>query len=184
MFSLWEVTRAAIDEASKLLQVQLRGSGAEGDASGSEAAADQPVFEPLGVSAFPTARSTLRALGLRRGAEVLVLALWDKAKRVADLAEGEIAFHGLERVDAALRILATGKINLKSAAGQDLVFNDGTLKVARETDPVHAGTVSAICNGFPVQFIYTPYGGAPSAAAPLLVLSGGKITGGADDVKA
>jgi hypothetical protein len=67
-----------------------------------------------------------------------------------------------------------------------IVLNGGTAKVARENDPINAGTVTAlgVAPGAPIVFIYTPAGGGAPVSSSTLTLSGGKITAGANGVKA
>ena len=74
-----------------------------------------------------------------------------------------------------------GKIKVSA---NEITFNGGTAKVAREGDPVNLGTLSGSNTGGPVLFVYTPPGGLPSAPLAVIPLNGGKITDGAAGVKA
>lgn len=83
-----------------------------------------------------------------------------------------------------VEVTKDGKITVDAAQNQDVVVNSGTLKVARDTDPVAIGTVTALApaGGGSVAFIFTPAGGNPGPSGTTLTLSG-KISGGAAHFK-
>ena len=143
MLSLWEVTRAAFDTTSRLLTVQLRGDGDEGDAASAVPEDDAPVLAQLGVAVRPVVTSTLRALGYQDD-DVWVLKLWDKARSPTDLESGETRLFCAGTIARMIRLLAdridveAPRINLGAAA---------TKKVNREGDAVDCGSL---------QFTFTP----------------------------
>lgn len=86
-----------------------------------------------------------------------------------------------------IKIDQAGKVTIDSKAGQDLVFNGGTLRVARVTDPVTPTTamglwmnavnaaITAIKNGDPITL-------PPAAPSPIGLIDA--ATGGAQRTKA
>lgn len=64
----------------------------------------------------------------------------------------------------------------------EVIFNGGTKKVAREDDSISAGTLTGTCPAGAVTFTHTPPGGAPTAG--LTATLTGKVTTGANGVKA
>lgn len=81
-----------------------------------------------------------------------------------------------------------GALRINAAAGQDVIINGGTLKIARDTDAVNVGTwthVPASGAGVtPCSLTYTPPGGAPTPIVAPGVAVTGKINGGAAHGKA
>lgn len=199
MLSLWEVTRVAIDAASHLVTVQLRGDGDEGDHANAVPEDDAPVLSQLGVAVRPVVTSTLRALGYQDD-DVWVLKLWDKARSPTDLAEGETRLFCAGTIARMIRLLANRidveapRINLGAAA---------TKGVARELDSVDCGTLALVCAAGGGQFTITgqwvpPGGGAPVSVGVMTVVDAtvvsgtgtvtvplvGRITTGSNKVKA
>lgn len=94
---------------------------------------------------------------------------------------------------ASILIDKDGNVALKGAPGKkvtidagllaDVVVNGGTLKVARDTDPVVIGTLSGVApgGGGAVIFTFTPAGGAPAAGATATL--SGQISDGATRFK-
>lgn len=99
--------------------------------------------------------------------------------------------HGMPGVEATLKV--NDRVHLGFSGGDpDKPFilgygeaTDGTEeRIARETDSVHGGTVTAIDSVTgPVTFIYTPFGGTPGVPLTTLTLSGGEITSGSNRSK-
>lgn len=165
MLTRWKVTRAAIDAATKLLALQLRGDGDEGDDATAASEEDGVFYAMLGVAVRPltsvggAAIRTLRALGYEDGDEVSILKLWDRARTPVDLAAGETRLFAcgditvrvclttggltIEAKGATVEITTAGRVNVTSAGGQDIVLNGGSLRVARETDAVSANASMA-----------------------------------------
>lgn len=191
MFGIFEVVRAGLSATSKLLELQVRGMGAEGNDATASVIDGVQMVEQLGVAANPVVASTLRVIGWQQGVQLWALKIFDKSKRPTGIASGEIRFHGLEKVAAALRILATGKINIDAESGQDLVLNSGTKKVGRVGDSVDLGTFLFLPNAGVAAAVlsWIPPGGGAAViiATPLAGGSNiaGKISGpGADHVLA
>lgn len=175
MLSRWKVTRAAIGGMSKLLELQLRGEGDEGD-DDTAVPVDAGVFYAmLGVAARPVVASTLRALGYEDGDELAVLKLWDKTRTPTDLEAGETRVFAAGTVATALRLLAARidvnatRINLGGAA---------TARVAREGDTVRVT--------IPIGTTLTgTVGGSPATLTTTEpVVCDGTITSGSTKVRA
>jgi hypothetical protein len=160
-WTLVKIVNAAWDTTSKLLQVQTRGDGDEGDDASAEQADDVPVFQPFGLAVRPVVAATLRGLALRMGVEPWILKLWDRSRLPTDIAEGETRLYSIDDLATVVRLLASGKdggtdgVVIKSgtttitvkksgkieieSGSNDVVFNGGTEKVARVNDTVHSG---------------------------------------------
>ena len=158
MLSLWEVTRAAFDATSRLLTVQLRGDGDEGDGANAVPEDDAPVLAQLGVAVRPVVTSTLRALGYQDD-DVWVLKLWDKTRSPTDLESGETRLFCAGTIARMIRLLAdridveAPRINLGAAA---------TKKVNREGDAIRPGELRFVATTSTLTVTYTPPdGGAP-----------------------
>lgn len=101
-----------------------------------------------------------------------------------NLDEGEVALYCMAD-GTIVRLTKAGKVAINSASGQDTVVNDGTLKVARDTDPTASGTIACAVVG-PVTgvstatFTYTPPGGSPQTLATLSFTGSG--TGGTANI--
>lgn len=137
MFDRFKVTLASIGAASRLLALQLRGAGDEGDDAGAEPA-DGTWYQQLGVAARPVVARTLRALGVRLGDEVLVLKVWDKARTPTDLEAGEVRVYGVGGGNAGttIRVRANGDVDIETGGL-------GRLRVEASTGIVHLGSVAA-----------------------------------------
>lgn len=186
------ITRAAFDAASKLLGVQLRGDGDEGDDATAAAADEQGAqfIQQLGVAARPIVARTLRALGVELGDEVVVLKVWDKTRLPTDLDAGETRVFACGDVTVALRmrtdgvtltakgatvvITSSGDVQVTAASGRDITLNGGTKRIAREEDSLNVGTLVATAGPYPVLFTYVPGTAGPAAPAP----PGGVALGG------
>ena len=202
-----KVTRAAFDATSKLLGVQLRADGDEGDdttAAGVDEQAAQYLSQ-LGVAVRPVVARTLRALGIEHGDDVLILKLWDKTRSPTDLAIGETRVFACGDVSVALQmrtdgatltakgatvtITSAGAVSVTAASGQDITLNAGTLKAARVTDPVRIGTIVATAGPYPVTFVTTLVDadgtpGSPTTSTTATLAGVVSSAGGASRVKA
>lgn len=186
------ITRAAFDAASKLLGVQLRGDGDEGDDATAAAADEQGAqfIQQLGVAARPIVARTLRALGVELGDEVVVLKVWDKTRLPTDLDAGETRVFACGDVTVALRmrtdgvtltakgatvvITSSGDVQVTAASGRDIVLNGGSKRLAREEDSLNVGTLVGTAGPYPVVFTYVPGAAGPASPAP----PGGVALGG------
>lgn len=159
MLSRWKVTAAAFGAVSKLLELQLRGDGDEGDDDGSAQTDDGVFYHHLGLAIRPVVARTLRALGYEDGDDVAVLKVWDRARTPTDLAAGETRVYAagdltarvrlktdgltVEASGATITITSAGAIQVTPAAGQDIVLNGGSARVARVGDATTGHTHAA-----------------------------------------
>jgi len=203
MFAEWKVTRVAFDAASKLLGLQLRGDGPEGDDERAVPEDDAPVLGQFGMAVRPIVTATLRALGYQDGDEVRVVKLWDKARSPTDLEDGETRVFAVGNVTRVVRLLAARivveapEIRLGAAA---------TKKVNREGDAIEPGTVQVVMvpatpppsgpGGGTITFTYAPPVGPPQVgtitlagavvitAATFTLTLGGRTGPGSNKVRA
>jgi phage gp45-like len=199
MFGLFMATQAAFNSTSKFLHLQLRGLGGEGNDEAAESVDDAVFMQQFGVAVRPVIARTLRVLGIRSGADIWVLKLWDKAKIPTDLEEGETRVYAvgdntkririrrtqgfsIEINGATISIDSNGKVSITPASGQDVVVNSGIRKVARVGDNVNIATISGQAGPYPVIFTVTPTdadgspglpSGGPSATLTGYVANGG-----------
>jgi len=175
MLTRWKVTRAAFGAVSKLLELQLRGDGDEGDDDGAAPEDDAPFYQQLGVAVRPVVARSLRALGVEDGDEVAVLKLWDKVTTPTDLDAGETRVYAAGNLATVLRLLASQAV-LDAAT---VLLGAGASKgVARATDPVSVTiptgtTFTGTVGGSPATF---------TTSAP--VTCTGTITSGSTTVRA
>lgn len=169
----------SLGSSARVVLAQLRGVGTEGDDDNAEPFDSSEVVQPMGLVSRPVATSSLEALVLRDGDEAIVIAIVDKGMTaLSDLDEGETRLYGAQRPTATLRIRASGAIEITAHSGQDIVLNGGTLRVARESDAVSAGTLYFVPGSGGATLTYSPPGGPPGAGTPI-ALSGLTITSGA-----
>lgn len=131
MLTLSKVVRAAFSTASKLLELQLREDGAEGDDEGARPEDQASFLSQLGVAVRPVVASTLRALTFDDGDDTLVVKLVDKARSPTDLAVGETRVFACGELAVSVRCLAANRIEI-SANGGVVTFNGGSTPVAKE----------------------------------------------------
>ena len=185
MITLWKVTRERIDATARMLLVQLRGVGDEGNDATAAAVDDATVYAQLGIAVRPVIARTLRAIGVEYGAQVAVLKLWDKALAPTDLEAGETRLYAAGAVANALRLLAARAI---LEAPEIRLGAAATKAVNRTGDAVSMGTLAFAFNpvGPTLSIVYTPASGAVQtleAGSGTLTLSG--VTGpGSAKVKA
>lgn len=182
MIQFVKVTAASWAERVRALLVQIRGAGAAGDDEGAVPDDGVEVAQPLGLRARPVISASLEGVMVEQeNGDRVVLVLIDKSRGAGavEAEVGETQLHGLAEQSAVVRIRASGDIELTPKVGRNVIVAGGTLKVARETDGVRIGniTASAPPGGGPVVFVFTPVNaagvpGAPSAASPTLSLGG------------
>ena len=193
------VTAAAVSTSTRAVTVQAAGAGDEGDPNAGERFAGVEVTQPAGLLASPAITSTAEAVCVRRGDELVALVLVDKGAAAQSIEAGETRLYGVggDNAAAVIRIRADGSIEITAKSAQDIslavsgggdvVLAGGSLKVARDTDPVSVGTwthIPAAGTGVsPCSLAYTPPGGV---STPITVGAAvtGKITDGAANVKA
>lgn len=171
-----------VSTTSRAITGSVAGAGAEGDDNGAERfdACEAPM--PAGLMAVPALTATTEAVGVRRGDEMVLLCIIDKGAPAQTLESGETRVYGVgaSNSTAVIRIRASGKIEITAKASQDLVFNGGTLSVARETDPV---TTSATLATW-MAAVTTTVNGLVPASIPAAPTTIGSILSGAATVKA
>ena len=86
--------------------------------------------------------------------------------------DGEVI---IEAQTAIIKITKNGDVTVDAKTNRDIIFNGGTLKVARETDALNVGQLSGMSACGPVALTHIPGGyplpGSPQAG-PLVTLSG------------
>ena len=182
------VTGVAASTDTRALTAQAAAMGAAGDDNGAERFDNVEVTQPAGLMASPAVTSTAEAVCVRRGDELVALVLIDKGAPAESVEAGETRLYGVggDNATAVIRLRADGSIEVtaKSArnislavsGGGNVVLAGGTLKVARVTDPVNIGTITAIAGPYPVTFSTTlqDANGAPGApvVGPAATLAG------------
>lgn len=169
----WKVTALRWSARARVLLAQLRGLGPTGEQESGQRDDDVEVAVPMGLRVQPAVTESLEAVVVETASgERVALVLVDKARGAGavEAEEGETQLHGLAEQSAVIRIRASGDIELTPKAGRDVVVNGGSLKVARETDPVTIGTLTATAPpmGGAVMFVFTPMNadGSPGAPTP------------------
>lgn len=160
MLTLAKVTRALFDSASKLLELQIREDGDEGDDEGARPEDRASFLSQLGVAVRPVVASTLRALVYEDGDDTLVVKLVDKARLPTDLDEGETRVYSAGTIANAVRLLAA---RIVVEAPEIRLGATAAKKVNREGDAILPGTFSIVGSGVTVTFTYTPPDGSPQA---------------------
>lgn len=162
MFTLAKVVRAAFSATSKLLELQLREDGAEGDDEGARPEDRASFLAQLGVAVRPVVASTLRALAYEDGDDTIVLKLWDKARTPTDLAEGETRLYAVGAIANVVQLL-TSRIVVE--APEIRLGASATKKVNREGDAIRPGTLNVTATATQLSITYTPPdGGTPQVA--------------------
>lgn len=144
---------------------------------------DEPSYQeavrrlwPFGMRSRPP--SGVECVVVRSGGAPGVLIAAESAKYgPADLEEGELAIYCITS-GAVIKLDKDGKITIDAAAAKDVVVNGGSLKVARDTDPVNAGTLTGQAGPYPVVFTHVDAKTAAVTTGQSVTLTG-KITDGA-----
>lgn len=185
------VTTASASATHRVATLQAVGVGAVGDDGAAERFDDVELAQPAGLFAVSDVTSTTEAIVIRRGDEAVAIVTIDKGRPPQNVEQGETRLHGVGGSNSAavIRIRADGSIEITPATGTDIVLNAGSLKVARDTDPVRIGTLTATAGPYPVTFVTTlvDADGAPvsTTTSPTATLSGViSNAGGAPNVKA
>lgn len=149
----------------------------------------EPV-KTVGIGAnllgFPVASPRFRPKGIKKG-EWAIYNLRAAAQQLVIKGNRDSELTISVGPQLHIKVDAAGKVTIDSKAGQDLVFNGGTLRVARVTDPVTPTTpmglwmnavnaaILAIKNGDPVTV-------PPATPSPIGLIDA--ATGGAQRTKA
>ena len=197
MLRFAKLLSTAVSSARRVLTAQLRGFGAEGDddnaepIEGAAAGGGVEVLQPLGLMSRPIAGAHTEAvvIDVRDGDEQIAIVMIDKSGAAQNVEEGESRLYSPAEGTCVIRLRASGKIEITAKSGQDVVVNGGTLKIARDSDPVRVGTLAGTAGPYPVNFTFTPQNadgvpGAPSVG-PTVTLAGViSNAGGAANAKA
>lgn len=196
MFTFSKVMRASFDAASKLLELQLREDGDEGDDEGARPEDRASFLSQLGVAVRPVIASTLRALTFEDGDDTVVVKLVDKARSPTDLDAGETRVFSAGTITNVVRLLAARII---VEAPEIRLGATAEKKVNREGDAIRPGTLSFTATSSTLTIVYTPpdggaaqtvsvgVGGTPAVFTPLATTTltlGGKTGPGSNKVRA
>ncbi|MFA9269430.1 MAG: hypothetical protein ACEQSX_01545 [Baekduiaceae bacterium] len=179
MSSFQKVTRAAFGAVSKLLELQLRGAGDQGDDDTAEPTDRAGFLQQLGMAVRPIIadprNSTLWALVDQDGDEPRATKLWDKARTPTDLAAGETRLYAVGAIGNVLKLLTDAAV-LEAASIK--LGAAATKKVARMGDTVRVTIPSG------TNFAMTVPGvGAVTASTTAPVTCDGEITSGSDKIR-
>jgi len=177
--------------STRATTIQLAAVGSEGDDDGAERGDAVEVLQPAGLMAAPAVTATTEAPFIRLGDRQVALGLIDKGAAAQNVEGGETRVYGsgASNAQTVIRLRANGDIEITAGSTHEVVINGGTLKVARVTDPVRIGTLTAIAGPYPVTFttVLQDAAGVPLApvVGPTAALSGFVSTaGGAARTKA
>lgn len=151
------------------------------DAAEGEQASTQPVriLQWFGFRSRPVKNSECLVIAARGGATNAVLAAADSfGHGPTDLKEGEVAIF-CKKSGTLIKLDENGKITIDAPNPQDVVVNGGTLKVARDTDPVKS-TADFVTWATAVKAQIIAAGGADVGLPPTTI---GTINGGATRFK-
>lgn len=174
-----KLTGTEVQADGKCIRAQVIMAGSEGADNDAEQADSVETVQPLGLLARPTITDTAETVTVRRGDEVVVLFVLDKAAVKQDLEEGEVRMHGVSSSapNAVIRIRASGDIEITPAPGCAVKLAGGATNCAKQGSTVDLGYIAgtAPVGGGPVTFVYTPPGVAPPGAT---ALNSGQVTSG------
>lgn len=160
----------------------------QGRGAGDIPADDVEVYQPQGLRAVPVPRASTEALVIElANGERMALVIDKRRDASAPVPEaGETQVHSLAEPAAVIRWRASGAIEITPLAGQNVVLADGTLDVARRTDPVTADAQLVATLGQITTLLNTagPVVGAPGSVTPFTGPNAGTIGGGNARVKA
>ena len=192
--------RVSSSTRAQTAQLAVGEDDADADGAAVERFDDCEVMHPLGEMSSPELTETTEAVCIRRGDELVALFLIDKGRPAQAVEVGEKRLHGVgaNNQTTVIRLRANGGIDITSANNGavnvtahgtgDVVFNGGSLKLARVTDPVRVGTLSGTAGPYPVVFTFTPADadgapGSPSVGASATLSGVVSNAGGASRAK-
>lgn len=175
MIEFWRVVSTSLGTACRTILANLRGVGDEpADLEACEPMDSAEACFPIGFVMRPSGGKP-EALCFRLDDQVIAISIIDKSLSVwTDVQEGETRLYGAKEPTARFRILPSGSVTIDAKSGTDVVVNGGSLKVARDTDPVRVGTIAGTAGPWPVLFTFVPVDadGTPltpvTGATPLL----------------
>lgn len=147
---------------------------------GPEREADEPDsqeparrMQDFGLRSIPPVGSECAVIRSRGGASnAIIIATENLSHGPTDLKEGETSLF-CKATGALVKMDMNGKITIDTPDLQDVVVNGGSLKVARDTDPVKSGSINIQVTevGFPpvrtITILYTDENGV---AKPMLTM--------------
>lgn len=147
---------------------------------------DQPVrlMQHFGFRSQPPNGSECVVAAMRGSAQnAVVIASENLGLGPTDLASGETVI--FSKADGTtIKLDANGKITIDAAAGQDVVVNGGSLKVARDTEKVKpTATMQTLLTKVIALLNAAVPGSITPAEAAALALQIGNVDGGADHFK-
>lgn len=172
------VISVTASSSTRATTIQLAGVGSEGDDDGAERGDSVEVLQPAGIMAAPAITASTEAPFVRLGDRQVALGLLDKGAAAQAVEGGETRLYGCGASNAqtVVRLRANGDIEVTAGSSHEVVINGGTLRVARVTDPVRIGTITAVAGPYPVTFTTTlqDADGIPGApvVGPTATLSG------------
>ena len=136
--------------STRATTIQLAAVGSEGDDDGAERGDAVEVLQPAGVMASPSITATTEAPFVRLGDRQVALGLIDKGAPAQSVEGGETRVYGCGASNAqtVIRLRANGDIEITAGSTHEVIINGGTLKVARVTDPVRIGTLTAVAGPY------------------------------------
>lgn len=167
------VISVAASTSTRATTIQLAGVGAEGADDSAERGDAVEVLQPAGLMAAPSITSTTEACFVRHGDRQVALGLLDKGAPAQDVEAGETRIYavGGSNAQTVIRLRASGDIEIIAGASHEVVINNGLLRIARVTDPVRIGTLTATAGPYPVTFTTTLQNADGVPGAPVVGLT-------------
>lgn len=131
----WKPIALTPSTARRTMTAQCVGVGAEGDDANAERLDVCEVMHPSGFAAAPALTATTEAVAVRRGDELVVLFLIDKGATAQTVESGESRLYGVGASNsaAAVRIRASGAVEIASAGATVVKLQDGSQPFVRGT---------------------------------------------------
>lgn len=160
----WKPVGLTPSAARRTMTAQCVGVGAEGDDENAERLDDCEVMQPSGFAARPALTATTEAVAVRRGDELVVLFLIDKGAAAQAVEPGETRLYGVGASNgaAAVRIRASGAVEIASAGATVVKLQDGSQPFVRGT--AYADALGTFLDAFKVAM--TAVGAFATAASP------------------
>lgn len=179
------VITVTVATRTRATTIQLAGVGSEGADDSAERGDAVEVMQPAGLMAAPTITSTTEACFVRHGDRQVALSIIDKGAPAQDVEAGETRVYGAgaNNAQTVIRLMPNGDIEIRAgiAGNSEIRLNNGTLEVARRTDPVSASPGMSTWMAQVAGFIN---GLAPGTVVPPAPATFGVISAGRNSVKA
>lgn len=157
----------ALVEFTRLAASTATGEEDSVEVGGGDQRMQRPVrrIEPWGLRGRPPAGVWAAVIKAIAGASNgLMVGISTTRHGPADLETGETELY-CSASGTRVYLDKDGVVHIDAASGQDIIFNGGTLRVAREHDALDVGTLVATAGPYPVVFTYVP-GAYPGAGTP------------------